>query len=255
MTGKVLQAIRAAHASKRSLLYILVDPDHAGPSLEEFIRGADAAGADGYLAGGSLTFGADIGEMIRRMKRVTPRPVVIFPGGVHHIDGAADALLFLSLVSGRNADQLIGQHVIAAPLIRKLGLEAIATGYLLIECGAVSTAEFMSFSRPLPRAKPELAAAHALAAEYLGMHLVYLEGGSGAPQSVPEETIALTARTVSIPLMVGGGIRTPAEAAAKARAGATVVVIGNHFESAANRPQIGAFAEAVHTGVPPGETV
>lgn len=255
MKGKVLEAIRAARASKRSLLYILIDPDNAGPSVEEFLRSADASGVDGYLVGGSLTFGAEIGGLIHRMKTVTSRPLVIFPGGVHHIHGAADALLFLSLISGRNADHLIGQHVVAAPLIRKLGLEAIATGYLLIESGAVSTAEFMSFSRPLPRTKPEIAAAHALAAEYLGMHIVYLEAGSGAPLSVPEEMIALTARTVSIPVMAGGGIRTPADAAAKARAGATVVVVGNHFESEANHPQLREFAEAVHTGSAPGAAV
>jgi phosphoglycerol geranylgeranyltransferase len=133
-------------------------------------------------------------------------------------------------------------------MVHELGLEAISTGYMIVSSDAVTSTEYMSYSKPLPREKPEIAAAHALAAELLGMKLVYLEAGSGAPQSVPSEMIRMLRALLDIPVIVGGGIRTPEAAAEKVAAGASIVIIGNHFEQDGNRKQLQAFADAVHEG-------
>jgi phosphoglycerol geranylgeranyltransferase len=230
-------------------LYLLVDPDKSDTSqLPGFIADAEQAGVDGFLIGGSLALLPQFEDCIHAMKIAAKKPVVIFPGGIHQISGAADAILFLSTISSRNPDQLIGQHVLAAPMVHELGLEAISTGYMIVSSDRVTSTEYMSYSKPLPREKPELAAAHALAAEMLGMKLVYLEAGSGAAQSVPAEMIRMLRALVQIPIIVGGGIRTPEAAAEKSAAGASVVIVGNHFEVDGNRDQLRAFAEAVHNG-------
>ncbi len=245
----VYDKILTAFHSTQPLLFILIDPDKVEQkSLSDFVTNSDIAGVDGYLVGGSLSLVAHLDDIIQVVKKVTSKPVIIFPGGVHHITGTADAILFISMISGRNADHLIGQHVIAAPIVKQLQLEAISTGYMLIESGKTTTAEFMSNSKPIPRHKPEIAAAHALAAEYLGMKLVYLEAGSGADQSVPDEMISFVAKMINIPLIVGGGIRTPEMAYQKVKAGASIIVIGNHFEDSRNHIQIKTFVDAVHSG-------
>jgi len=162
------------------------------------------------------------------------------------VNGEADAILFLSVLSGRNPEQLIGQHVIAAPMVRRLGLEAIPTAYLLVESGGTTGTEFMTYSKPLPRYKPEIAVAHAMAAELLGFGLLYLEAGSGALQSVPDELVRAVSQAVDIPVIVGGGLRTREDARGKILAGAAGVVIGNHFERQNNLEAIGLFAECIH---------
>ena len=218
--------IGSAYSGGRALLFVLIDPDSLqGSALTEFTASAERQGADGFLVGGSLSLSPEFAETVGTVKRAASRPVIIFPAGVHHICAVADAILFLSVVSGRNPDLLIGQHVVAAPLIKALRLEAISTAYMIVESDSVTSAEYMSYSKPLPRRKPEIAAAHAMAAEMLGMKLLYLEAGSGARQSVPEDMISLVASSVGVPLMVGGGIRTPEAAAAKVRAGATIVIV------------------------------
>ena len=240
--GRILDA----YESGRTQLYLLVDPDKADPSeLPGFVAEAEAAGVDGFLVGGSLALLPRFEECIRAMKVAARNPVIIFPGGVPQL---SDAILFLSIISGRNAEQLIGQHVIAAPMVRELGLEPISTGYMIISSSSVTTTEYMSYSKPLPREKPELAAAHGLAAEMLGMKLVYLEAGSGARESVPVEMIRMMRSLLQVPVIVGGGIRTPEQAGEKAAAGASIVVVGNHFEDEGNRAQLRAFADAVHNG-------
>ncbi|MDX9758524.1 MAG: geranylgeranylglyceryl/heptaprenylglyceryl phosphate synthase [Bacteroidota bacterium] len=244
-----------AHREGRAQLFLLVDPDKANISmLPGFVAEAQEAGVDGFLIGGSLTLLPRFEECLRAMKVAARVPVIIFPGGIHQISGEADAILFLSTISGRNPEQLIGQHVLAAPMIHELGIEPIATGYMIIESDAVTSTEFMSYSKPIPRAKPEIAAAHALAAEMLGMKLVYLEAGSGAPQSVPAGMIRMVRSLVDIPLFVGGGIRTPGAAAEKVAAGASVVIVGNHFEDDGNHAELRAFADAVHGGAARGIT-
>jgi phosphoglycerol geranylgeranyltransferase len=181
------------------------------------------------------------------IKQNTSVPVIIFPGSIMQVSSVADAILFLILISGRNPEHLIGSQVIAAPLIRRSGLEPISTGYMLIEGGNTTSAEFMSNTKPIPRDKTDIAVAHALAAEIIGMKLVYLDAGSGANASVPEEMIRAIARTCSLPMIVGGGIRTPEDARRKVEAGASFIVTGTITEHNNHRSFIREFAEAVHS--------
>lgn len=220
-----------AFPEKRAGFLLLIDPDkYDEPALQKLVEDATAFGATAILIGGSTMISNRLDEYIRHIKSVSSLPVIIFPGSVVQVSREADAILYLSLVSGRNPEYLIGHHVIAAPLIQQLAIEPISTAYLLIESGRRTAVEFMSNSSPIPRHKPEIAAAHALAAEYLGMKLVYLEAGSGADYSVPEEMISLVSQTISAPLIVGGGLRTPEEVHRKVQSGARFVVVGNAFE-------------------------
>ncbi len=228
---KVYSSLIKTIEEKGAAHLVLIDPDKTnGERLFEFVKVCEQAGIDGFLIGGSLMIGDHLDESIKVIKAISELPVIIFPGSISQINPAADALLYISLVSGRNAEQIIGKHVMAAPMIKKTGIEPISTGYMLIESGGVTTAEYMSGSKPIPRNKPEIAAATALAAEYLGMKFVYLEGGSGAQMSVPAEMVKAVSSVCSVPVIVGGGIRTAADAAEKVKAGAKVVVTGNFFE-------------------------
>jgi len=227
---------------------VLVDPDKIdGNGFPKFIQHATAAGVDGFLVGGSLVLADTFEECIRTMKKNTNVPVVIFPGSVQQISKEADAILYLSLLSGRNAEHIIGSQVTAAPIIKKMKLEAISTAYMLVESGKTTSAEFMSNTKPLPRNKPDIAVAHALAAEYMGFKLLYLEAGSGAEHSVPEEMIAAVVKYCSVPLIVGGGIRTPDDARKKVKAGAKFVVTGNVLEKDGSKDLIREFAAAIHS--------
>ncbi len=236
---------------KGAAYLILIDPDSFNEEkLSRFVRHCSNSGADGFLVGGSLLLNGDIENCIKIVKENTSLPAIIFPGDVSQVYKPADAILFLSVISGRNPEHLIGKHVLAAPLIERTGIEPIATGYMLIESGISTTAQYMSGSLPLPRNKPGIAAATALAAEYLGMKLIYLEAGSGAENSVPDEMISAVSEKCSIPVIAGGGIRTPAAAAAKVKSGAKIIVTGNFFESENNWHYIKEFAEAVHINLP-----
>ncbi len=228
--------------------FILIDPDKTPEThLPQVIEKAQLGGVDAFLVGGSLLLTPDFDSYIASFKKYSgDKPVIIFPGGVHQLSRHADAILFLSLLSGRNADHLVGTQVQASPIIYRLQLEPISTAYLLIESGEVTSAEFMSGTRPLPRHKPEIAVAHALTAQYFGFKLVYLEGGSGAKISVPTPIIKAIASTVDIPLIVGGGIRTPDEAFEKVQAGASFIVTGNILETQNDLGFIKAFASAIH---------
>jgi len=213
------------------MYWVLLDPDDFTPDKgAEVARKAEDAGVDGLLIGGSLIHTNRFDEFVRRVKQAVEIPAILFPGDSAQLSPHADAVLFLSLVSGRNPVNLIGEHVKAAPRIREIGIEVIPTAYLLVESGAVTSVEFMSNTRPLPRAKPSIAAAHALAAQYMGMSLVYLEAGSGAPQTVPDEMVRMVRSQIDVPLIVGGGIRTVAAARAKLAAGADILVTGNMLQ-------------------------
>jgi putative glycerol-1-phosphate prenyltransferase len=227
---------------------VLLDPDRqpAG-AMADFAATCEAQGADGILIGGSLLLDDGFDKCVEAVKKAVRIPVLLFPGNGRQLSRHADAVLFMSLISGRNPHFLIGEQVTSAPIVRALGLEPVSMAYLLVESGETTAAEFMSGTRPLPRNKPEIAAAHALAAEYLGMKLVYLEAGSGAKQSVPEAIVAAVAKTVSIPVIVGGGIRTPEDAAAKVKAGASFVVTGNVLEQEGRPDRVRILADAVHS--------
>ena len=234
--------------SKKGAAYlILIDPDKtSGKELERFVEVCLQSGVDGFLIGGSLMLNPNLSDEIDIIKRKCSLPVIIFPGSVSQLSPNADALLYISLISGRNAEHIIGKHVLAAPMIKKSGIEAISTGYILVESGRVTTAEYVSGSKPIPRNKPEIAMATALAAEFMGMKYIYLEAGSGAQLSVPEEMIKLVSSNCTIPLIVGGGIRDSQTARAKVDAGAKIIVTGNHFENENNWSEIKSFAEAIH---------
>jgi len=234
--------------SKRGAAYlVLVDPDKtSGKELENFVEVCFESGVDGFLIGGSLMINPNLKEEIDIIKRKCPLPVIIFPGSINQISPNADALLYISLISGRNAEHIIGKHVLAAPLIKKSGIEAISTGYILVESGSVTTAEYVSGSKPIPRNKPEIAMATALAGELMGMKYIYLEGGSGAKLSVPEDMIKLVSSNCTIPVIVGGGIRDAETAGKKVEAGAKIIVTGNHFENGNNWDQLKSFSDAIH---------
>ena len=190
------------------------------------------AGVDLLLMGGSLVVKDVIGECIRQFKAHSDIPVLLFPGSPAQLTPEADALLYLTLVSGRNPDMLIGQHVVSAPAVRASGLEVLSTGYMVVDGGAPTTVSYMSGSLPLPANKPDIALCTAWAAELQGKHVLYLDSGSGARNPVPEAMIRTVSANTGLPLFVGGGIRTPEAANAAARAGATVIVVGNALEAA-----------------------
>ena len=226
---------------------ILIDPDKRPfDDLLSLARQCEDQDVDGLLIGGSLLFISHFDKLVHDIKKEVSIPVILFPGSSRQLSEHADAVLFMSLISGRNPQTLIGEQVMAAPSVRALGIEPISMGYMLVESGQTTSAEFMSNTQPLPRNKPDIAVAHALAAEYLGMKLIYLEGGSGADYSVPEDMVYAVVQAVSIPVIVGGGIRTPGEAKKKVDAGASFVVTGNYFENQGNENLLHQFAKAIH---------
>ena len=242
--------LAAAHTRGAGFI-VLVDPDKlAADQLPAFAARCAEADVDAFFVGGSLMHAVELDGYVRALKAVTELPVVGFPGTLHQISGALDAVLYLSVVSGRNPEHLIGQHVHAAPLIRRLGLEPIPTAYMLVESGRLTTAQYMSGSAPLPRAKPDIAAATALAAEMMGMRLLFTDAGSGAEQPVPEEMMAAITETCRIPLVVGGGLKTPDAVARKVAAGARFIVVGNAIEHNDDAAYIADLAAAAHAAVP-----
>jgi len=233
--------------TKGAGLWVLIDPDRHTPSeAAERAVAAERAGADTILVGSSLLVSDHFAPTVSQIKRAVTVPLVIFPGSTGQISAEADAILFLSLISGRNPELLIGQQVRAAPAIRAIGLEPIPTGYMLIESGTLTTIEYMSDTKPIPREKPDIAMAHALAAEYLGMKLLYLDAGSGACEPVPTGMISACHQYTSLPLIVGGGIHDGSLAEAAVRAGASFVVVGNALERATGTSLLGELAAAVH---------
>ena len=236
---------------KGAAYLILLDPDKLPEQkLAKFLRHCENSGVDGFLVGGSLMVNGDFDSFLEKVKSNTSLPAIIFPGSITQVSKTADAILFLSVVSGRNPEHLIGKHVLAAKLIKKSGIEPISTAYILIESGSATTAVYMSGSLPIPRNKPEIAAATALASEYLGMKLIYLEAGSGADNSVPNEIVKAVAEDCTVPIIVGGGIRNPQTAKEKVKNGASIIVTGNFFENENNWDLIKNFASAVHYKLP-----
>ncbi|HAE88029.1 TPA: phosphoglycerol geranylgeranyltransferase, partial [Candidatus Marinimicrobia bacterium] len=173
-------------------------------------------------------------------------PVILFPGSIGQVTSHVDAIMYISVISGRNPNLLIGEHVTTAIQIKRSGVETISTGYMLVESGKVTTAEFISGTRPLPAHKPELALAHALAGEMLGFKMLYLEAGSGAERPVPNAMISTIKKYVRIPVITGGGIRTPETAREKVLAGADFIVTGNVLEDSDNIDLLEAFVKEIH---------
>jgi len=215
-------------------LVVLVDPDRAGDErLDVLAAHAAEAGVAAFLVGTSLMCRPGMGARVARLKARGGLPVILFPGDAGQVVPEADAILFLSLISGRNPQYLIGEQVRSAPLLAASGMECLPTAYVLVESGTHTSAQFMSGSQPLPRHKPDIAAAHALAARALGLRQLYLEAGSGAKFPVPAGMIRAVKDVFPGPLLVGGGLREPAQIVAAVEAGADVVVVGSQLESCA----------------------
>lgn len=211
-------------------LALLVDPDkYSQESLALFVELAKETLPDCIMVGGSLVAGS-VEQVVQYIKSHTNIPVVLFPGNNHQLCNEADALLLLSLLSGRNADFLIGQHVVAAKAIRDSGIESISTGYILIDGGCSTSVEYMSNTKPIPRDKVEIIVATAIAGELIGNRMVYLEAGSGAINPVSKEAIQAVRQAISLPIIVGGGIRTVEQAKDAYLAGADMIVVGNALE-------------------------
>ena len=244
---KIYDHLLKVRDEKGAGFLLLLDPDKlAGTDLNRVIDKAQDAGVDAFLVGSSLMTRDIFEKILSEIKMRARIPVIIFPGSLFQISGKADAILFLSVLASRNIDLIVGNHVHAAPLIRQHRLETIPTAYLLIESGKITSAHFMSDSFPVPREKPEIAAAYAMAAEMFGMKMVYLEAGSGAPSSVPNEMIRMVSSSVQIPVTVGGGIKNPETASELARHGASFIVTGNFFEENGHSDYLADFARGVH---------
>ncbi len=248
MKSDTFEKLRQIITSHGAGFVLLLDPDRLPlDKIPDTISQARENGVDVFFVGGTLLLSKNFDPFVKQVKASAgDAPVILFPGSIFQVSRYADAILYLSVISGRNPAYLIENQVLAAPIVWQLQIEAISCGYMLIESGQMTSAEFMSNSRPIPRNKPDLALAHGLAAQYLGFKLVYLEAGSGAQLSVPEEMITAVSKTIDIPVVVGGGIRTPEMAAKKVAAGASLVVIGNHFEDPQNFNLIKEFARAIH---------
>jgi phosphoglycerol geranylgeranyltransferase len=248
---KIYEHLLNTISAKGAAYLILLDPEKiSDEKLGVFVKFCERSGVDGFLFGGSLMVDGNFRSALEIVKSATKLPVIIFPGDTNQVSSLADAILFLSVISGRNAEHLIGKHVMASPIIKKTGIEPISTGYMLIESGVTTTAQYMSGSLPIPRTKPEIAAATALAGEYLGLKLLYLEAGSGADEPVPNEMIKAVSDFCTVPLIVGGGIRNPQTAREKVENGANIIVTGNFFENEQNWGLIKEFVNAVHINVP-----
>ncbi|MBM3213130.1 geranylgeranylglyceryl/heptaprenylglyceryl phosphate synthase [Candidatus Poribacteria bacterium] len=245
--SKILNYLNQIKNQKGAGYLVLIDPDKQNvKSAKDFAESASKAGLDAFLVGSSILMSDKLEPVIKGIKQISKLPVIISPGGASHISRYADAILFLSLISGRNPEFLIGEHVKAAPIIKRYGLEAISTGYILVDGGICTSVQFMSATIPIPRDKTDIAVAHAMAAELLGMKTIYLECGSGACFSAPEEMISAVKAAIKIPLIVGGGITKPEDAASKVKAGADFIVTGNALEKSGNPSLVYEFAQAIH---------
>lgn len=239
------QFIEHKQQGKKSFA-VLIDPDKVDHhSIRQLVELGVAAGVDYFFVGGSLVISSHLDDCIDQIKRSCSIPVVLFPGSPSQVSKYADALLYLSLISGRNPELLIGQHVISAPFVKKSGLEIMPTGYMVVDGGAPTTVSYISNATPIPADKAEIAMCTAMAGEMLGMKLIYMDAGSGAKRPITEHMIERVARSIEIPLIVGGGITEPEKAYLNCKAGADVIVVGNAIEKDVNL--IKEISAAVHS--------
>ena len=210
---------------------MLIDPDKVDEQkISELMILTNEAKVDYLLVGGSLVISNHLDEVVSQIKRGSNIPVILFPGSPSQVTPYADALLYLSLISGRNPELLIGQHVISAPVVKQSRLEIISTGYMVIDGGAPTTVSYISNATPIPADKNEIAMCTAMAGEMLGMKLIYMDAGSGARRAVSENMIEKVAGIIEVPLVVGGGITDPEKAYRDCKAGADLIVVGNAIE-------------------------
>lgn len=228
----ILDALLERQRRGKKSIAVLVDPDKIDDMsrLHHLVNLATENCVDFFFVGGSLMASSNLAEVVHEIKKNVTIPVVLFPGNSIQIDPSADAILFLSLISGRNPELLIGQHVVAAPVLRNSRLEVIPTGYMLINSGRITSVAYISNTIPIPDDKYSLAACTAMAGEMLGLKLIYMDAGSGAEKEISSRMIAQVRKSVQVPLIVGGGINTAQKAITALESGADMIVIGNALE-------------------------
>jgi putative glycerol-1-phosphate prenyltransferase/phosphoglycerol geranylgeranyltransferase len=237
-----------AKIKEGALFAVLLDPDASeGDAFSGTGKMAFEAGADLILVGGSLIDNASLPKKVAELKSAANIPILLFPGGASQVVPGFDAMLFTSLVSGRNPQYLIEEQLRGGLMVKTLGIEALPTAYILINSGPATTVEYISNTRAIPANKPKLTMAHAIAAELMGMRWVYLEAGSGAENPVPLEHIAMTSKATSLNIIAGGGIMNPQDAHKGVKAGACVIVTGTIWEKNPDINLMREFAKAVHS--------
>jgi len=245
MKQKIYDKVSAGKSAGHKAFAVLIDPDKLDETaLISTIQLSVQAHVDYIFVGGSLVVTDCLDWVVSTIKSHCSIPVVLFPGAPNQITPKADALLYLSLISGRNPELLIGHHVTSAPIIKQTGLEVIPVGYMLIDGGTPTTVSYISNTQPIPANKKDIAACTALAGEMLGLKLIYMDAGSGAQRAIPADMILQVAKHVSVPIVVGGGITSPEKAIEDCKAGADIIVVGNAVEK--DPALIGAIAAAIH---------
>lgn len=228
----LLENIYQDREAGKKRLAVLVDPDwfNSPDHVLDLALRLNEVRIDYLLYGGSLITKPKSFDSLSILKKATEIPIILFPSGPGQIRSEADAILFLSLISGRNPEYLIGHHVVAAPILSKMDLEVLPVGYMIVGSGKTTTAEYVSNTAPLPYHKPEIAAATAMAGEMLGLKLIYMDGGSGAEKPISKEMIEQVRSCTKIPLIVGGGIKSKDQAISAFESGADIVVVGSAVE-------------------------
>lgn len=231
MTNTFYNDLTSAKAINKKKFAVLLDPDKVRmKQFDKILQNATESGVDYFFIGGSLIVSDMLDSTLEKIKKVCHIPIVLFPGNSFQLSYKADALLFLSLISGRNPELLIGNHVVVAPYLKISPLEIVPTGYVLIDGGVPTTVTYMSNTNPIPANKPDIAASTALAGQFLGLKTIFLDAGSGAQNPVSTDIIETVSHTIEIPLIVGGGIKTPEKVMANLKAGADLIVIGDILE-------------------------
>ncbi|MEE2700249.1 MAG: geranylgeranylglyceryl/heptaprenylglyceryl phosphate synthase [Bacteroidota bacterium] len=232
-------------AAKKSFA-LLIDPDKQNKNqLISIIEKAEQSKTEYFFVGGSLLTNDSLDACLSTLKEHSDIPVVLFPGNAMQVNEKADGILFLSLISGRNAEMLIGKQVITAPILKQSSLEVLPTGYMLIDSGKPTTVSYMSNTTPIPSDKNEVASCTAMAGEMLGLNLIFMDGGSGAKNPITEKMIATVSTSIDLPLIIGGGIDSGEKAIANCKAGADIIVVGNAIEKDENL--ITEIATAIHS--------
>ena len=246
MNGTIYKSLADKKKQGKKSFAVLIDPDKVNSDLlDELIGLSIKANVDYYLVGGSLVISNYLDQCVQHIKERSSIPVILFPGSPSQVSKYADALLYLSLISGRNPELLIGQHVISAPFVKQSGLEIMPTGYIVIDGGAPTTVSYISNAIPIPADKNEIAMCTAMAGEMLGMKLIYMDAGSGAKRPISESMIKIVSDHIEAPLIVGGGIIDPEKAYRNCKAGADLIVVGNAIEKDA--ALIAEMSDAIHS--------
>ena len=233
---------------ERKKFAVLIDPDRLRlKNVDQIVKSSIDAHVDYFFIGGSLIVDDMLDKCLLQIKKECDIPLILFPGNSFQLSYKADALLFLSLISGRNPELLIGKHVVTAPFLKMSPLEIISTGYMLIDGGVPTTVSYISNTIPIPGNKQDIAACTALAGEMLGLKMIYMDAGSGATMPISTEMIETVSGTIDIPLIVGGGIKTPEKATANIQAGADIIVIGDAIEK--DPSLIAEMSIAIHSAI------